>query len=408
MPPLHARGRSAWAALVLGLALGLGPGVPAARAQGGENVFYTSLTRFRIPFTLDVDKRSTRQVLLHASEDLGKTYEVVANATPSDTAFSFQARRDGWYWFIVQTQGNDGRYSPANVTLVAPGLKVCVDTQKPTVSLKAVQPDRGTVGVEWDVKDENLDLATLELHYRAVGARDWVPLNVQQLAYAQFGWDAPGAGPFEVRLRVSDKARNQAEATTTVTPGRARAPAGAGADAGSTKVIYVRQRTFKLNYTIENEGPSKVKEVEVWFTRDTSSWMKYPEKAKPEGPYEVRVSAAGRWGFTLVPRSGVGLGPPPPQTREQPQVWVEVDETPPQVQLHNVVVDSKTDPGEMTVTWRATDAFLRAQPITISYATSLDGEWKVLKGNLENTGSYTCSTKEMPFEFYLKVEALDE
>src|SRR5262245_46552743 len=262
MPPSRANGRSAWAALALALAL-----AAPAWAQAPEGVYHTSLRRFRIPFTLDVDKRSLHQVLLHASEDQGKTYAVVATAHPTDTGFSFEARRDGWHWFVVQTEGLDRRLAPRDVRLVAPGLKVCVDTQKPTVALKGVQPDRGTVGVEWDVKDDNLDLATLELHYRAAGARDWTGLDVQQLDYAQFGWEPAGAGPFEVRLRVRDKAGNQAEATTTVTPGPARATsAGAGGapDPGSAKVIFVRQKTFTLNFTIENEGPSKVKEVEVW------------------------------------------------------------------------------------------------------------------------------------------------
>jgi hypothetical protein len=386
---------------VLCLALASSP----VLAQGSP-VYYSQHRSFLIPFQMDPAERRIQQVLLHVSEDLGKTYQKVAAASPADASFRYQARRDGWFWFTVQTQDTEGRFYPADVSRASPGLKVCVDTEKPVVTLRAVEPTEGTVGVEWDIKDDNLDLLSLRLEYRPTGAgeRDWIPLDVRQLAHAQYGWTPTVSGKCEVRLRVWDKAKNGAEATTTVTP-----PAGSRpAPEGRGKVIHVRSRTFQLNYTIENEGPSKVKEVQVWVTRDTRSWQKLPDNARPVGPHTVTVATAGTWGFTLVPRSGVGLGPATPRVGEQPHIWVEVDETKPLVRLENIIVGKGADSGKLTIYYSATDKFLRARPISIFHGTKPDGPWTPLETGLENKGSYVCKCEGLPYEFYVRIEAIDE
>src|SRR5262249_22634088 len=145
-------------------------------------------------------------------------------------------------------------------------------------------------------------------------------------------WRAPGPGPVEVRLQVRDKANNPAEATTTVTPG-ALPPGGAAPEAPRGNISHVKSRTFQLNYTIEEVGPSGVKNVEVWYTKDTRTWQRYSTDAPRQGPYTVTVQSEGRYGFTLIPRSGVGLADKPPQAGDQPQIWVEVDETKPDLRL---------------------------------------------------------------------------
>jgi hypothetical protein len=213
----------------------------------------------------------------------------------------------------------------------------------------------------------------------------------------------------EVRLHVQDKAQNQAEATVTVRPGEFHPAAGAPApEAPRGNIIYVKSRTFQLSYSIEEEGPSGVKNVEVWWTRDTRSWQCYARDARRQGPYTVTVSGEGRYGFTLIPRSGVGLADKPPGAGDQPQVWVDVDETRPVVNLYNVVVGRGADAGKLTVYWTASDRFLRAQPITISYATSPDGPWTPMGSRLANTGSFSCDSQALPYEFYVRVEAMDE
>jgi hypothetical protein len=388
------------------LAVGLLAVAGTARGQGGDGVHYSKQTSFKIPFQLDEGGRGIKQVLLHVSEDFGKTYELVHTVAPSELFFQFTAKKDGWYWFTVQTEDGEGRKYPPNPNAVQPGLKVCVDTQQPIIkTFRPVQPRDGTVAVEWEVQDENLDLYSLTLHYRAVGARDWTALSVQPKAWAQYGWIPAVSGPLEVRLGIRDKAQNYSEKIVKVTP-----VAGAGGTAGGNgQLIHVRSRRFHLNYTIDNVGPSAVKNVEVWVTQDTRSWQRYSDVAPAAGPFPVTVRTEGRYGFLLIPRSGVGLARKPPAVGEQPQVWVQVDETRPIIHLRSVMV-SPNQPDQMTVNWTASDRHLRAQPITILYSEAADGPWKPLVGGekLDNTGTCTLSTRDLPYQFYVRIEAADE
>jgi hypothetical protein len=381
--------------------------VPHAWAQGTDEPFYSRQTAFLIPFTPDPGERRIQQVLLHVSEDYGKTYQYIATALPTDRSFRFQANHDGWYWFTVQTQDQDRRLYPPNLNLVQPGLKVCVDTVPPVVSLRATPPRDSGVAVEWDARDDNLDVMSLRLDYRPQGSAEWLPLAAPRLASGQHSWNPGGAGSFEVRLTVRDKALNQSEATTTVTPG-GYTP-GAGSSEGTRgKVSFVKSRTFQLNYTLDTVGPSGVKAVEVWLLREGQNWQKYPTEAPSQGPFSVTVQGEGRYGFTLIPRSGVGLADPEPRTGTPPQIWVEVDETRPTVTLNSVIVGRGADAGKLTVYWNTRDKFLRNRPITISWAKEATGPWTELASGLDNTTMKVFPTEGLPFEFYLKVDAVDE
>jgi hypothetical protein len=411
----HCRRPASLGLLVLAL-LALAPLRSLAQAPATDGIAYWVPSRtFRVPFNFDPNDRRTQQVLLYSSEDNGRTWNYAASANPADRSFPFTAQHEGWYWFAVQTKDVDGREVPERNALQV-GLKVSVDTLKPQATLRAVAPREGTVAVEWDVQDENLDALSLRIDYRPSGSRneaDWRPLRIPAIAHGEQGWTPPTNVPLEVRLQVWDKAKNLGEASTTVTPGVARP--GAAAEAAGT-VIHVKSRTFRLTFTIDNRGESGVQGIDIWVTRDTRTWKSHTAAAKPEQAKEdsysvpLEVTSAGRWGFTLLPRSGVGLSEQAPRPGDQPQVWVEVDETRPTVQLNNVVVGQGQDLGRVTLYWSASDTFLKPKPITISWSNSATGPWTVLEQNLENTGSYTLDTKgrQLPFQFYVKIDAVDE
>ncbi len=378
-------------------------------------VHYFAERTFEIPYSLDPDPTFAR-LHLHVSSDEGKTYSQAASTLETRGAFTYTARSDGWYFFVVQIERKDGSLTPAKVHLTQPSLRVCVDTEKPKATLqKAVPKKGGKLAVEWSVSDPNLDLQTLRVEYRVIGAPRWIPIKHDQLTRAQLEWNPTGDGPFEVRLLVSDKANHLTEVKTELPAlglgGGGGFPRSSGAipPPGDRKVIYVNRKTFKLNYAIDGAGPSKVKHVEVWMTRDTSSWSIYKNNAPATGPCEVTVNAQGRYGFTLRPISGVGRGITPPRAGDYPQIWVEVDETPPTIRLHSVVVNEGADANTITVNWQASDKFFGETPITIYFATSNapDARWEVLQPNVENTGSCKCKTDGLPFEFYVRVEATD-
>src|SRR6185295_493358 len=100
--------------------------------------------------------------------------------TPDARGFEFRAERDGQYWFTVRTIEQDGKANPPALDRVRPQLKVFVDTQPQVVFVRASQPREGQIAVDWEIRDDTLDLRTLRLDYRAPGANLWSPLQIEQ------------------------------------------------------------------------------------------------------------------------------------------------------------------------------------------------------------------------------------
>ncbi|MFN4261662.1 MAG: hypothetical protein ACK4RK_20460 [Gemmataceae bacterium] len=391
-----------------------------ARAQDpNSDVVYSRHPIFRIPFQTDPGERRIQQVQLHYSINQGQSWLPYANALPDQASFKFTAERDGLFWFAVRTVDQEGNMHPPTLDQLRPGLKVYVDTVPPSVTLQELPRHQGMVGVSWNVRDDNLDLLSLQLEYRLTGNGAWqtVPLPGAS-AVGQKYWNPATNAPLEARLRVRDRAENWGEAKTTISQGayagNGAAPLSESPAPQNPTVRMVNSKRISLNYAVEEIGPSGLSVVELWYTRDTRSWQKYEErqfeqKTTQPPPFVFEVSEEGLYGFTLLVRSGVGLGQRPPQVGEAPQIWVEVDTTKPVVQVMNVEVGRGSDLGNLTVTWQATDKNLGRQPITISYAEQAGGPWTVIAANLENTGRYIWRMPQgsVPYRFFMKVEAVD-
>ena len=388
--------------LLVTLALGfvLGPAVGRADTEP----FYLKDKEFVIPYAISAEQ-SLKQLHLFASTDR-KTYSRVASTALRNGQFPYTAKGDGEYSFVVQVEDANGVLTPQSPELAVPTMRVIVDSQKPQVALRPVQPKEGRAAVEWQIVDQNIDLRTLRLEAKGPGETAWTPLKITLLKAAQFGWNPAGGGPIDVRLFVKDLAGNDATATCQVSP-TAGAATTVSTQGDDRQVIYVKHKKFRLTYKVDGAGPSAVKEVQIWMCRDKSQWSRFGS-APATGPHEVTVTSAGRWGFTLRPMSGVGRGPAAPRGGDAPQIWVEVDETPPVVKLNNVHVGEGGDSGKVVVNWIATDKFLKDQPITILYGESATGPWKVLKENLDNAGTANVTPPEGVFEFFVKVEAVDK
>jgi hypothetical protein len=174
-----------------------------------------------------------------------------------------------------------------------------------------------------------------------------------------------------------------------------------------TAVRVVKSRRFTLNFAVKDVGPSGVSAVEVWYTRDGKEWKMRETPPKPP-PYVVEVDEEGRYGFTLRARSGVGLGPKPPGPGDEPQVWVVVDQSRPDVQLLEVTPTRANRSHALVIRWKATDENFGRQPITLSYAEREVGPWYTIAANVFNNGHYIWPLPaNLPGQFLVRVEAVD-
>jgi hypothetical protein len=416
---LHTEERSNPARLLVGLILALAlAGEGFAQLASGD-VTYLQKPVFRIPFTVDPGER-LYEVQLYVSEDQGVTWQKAGAVAPDQREFSYRAERNGSHWFTVRTVGIDGKLSPPNLQGIKPQVKVVVDTQPPVVTLRQAPVQEGTVGVTWDIRDDNLDIASMALEYRMPGSVDWLSLPVMPQVNGQRYWTPSTNGAIEVRLRVRDLAKNEGEGKVTVSAdGQLARQMNSSPDSDGTAnrtavaTRFVNSKQISLNYKIEDKGPSGVSVVELWATRDGRSWDKVKEDPTHQPPFLWEVTDAGKWGFTLIVKSGVNQSERPPHSGDAPQVWVEVDLTKPVVQWVNADVGRGIDAGKVTITWKAEDQNFGSEPITLLYAKEAKGEpqgpWTEIAGHLSNNGRYEWQLgPNVPYSFFVRVEAVDK
>jgi len=207
---------------------------------------------------------------------------------------------------------------------------------------------------------------------------------------------------------------NQAEMTktTAMTPKKGDSPAASGnvpvGNKGTTPLVrLVNTKRITLNFEVADVGSSGLSAVELWYTQDGKEWKKHqaPTHAKS---YVVEVDEEGMYGFTLLARSGIGLGMEPPAAGDQPQVWVIVDLSAPEVKLTEVTPNNKGKEQEVTIKWSAADKNLGRGPVTLSYADNEDGPWHVIAANLESNGQFHWKAPSgIPAKVYVKAEATD-
>ncbi len=169
--------------------------------------------------------------------------------------------------------------------------------------------------------------------------------------------------------------------------------------------LYINKPTFDMTYELENVGPSKVQSIEVWVTRDGRTWEPYPQPVLPIGSLPVTVKGEGKYGFTLVPRSGVGLQGPTPKSGDEPQAWVIVDMTKPHLELYKP--QFKQD-GQIQLKWFASDNVqLADNPVSLYWAEHPQGRWNLIQDRLPAEGELNFDQKKLPHSCYLRAEVVD-
>src|SRR5262249_11400827 len=101
-------------------------GREACPMQGGSTRGLGFVGRaFGIPIALNPASRSQiSKLILHVSDDEGKTWAHSIEVLPDEDHFTFSAPVEGHYWFTLCIVHKDGHREPADPFSVPPALKV--------------------------------------------------------------------------------------------------------------------------------------------------------------------------------------------------------------------------------------------------------------------------------------------
>jgi hypothetical protein len=204
-------------------------------------------------------------------------------------------------------------------------------------------------------------------------------------------------------------AARPAHPTASPAAGPTSAAAAAGVPPGE-KLTMINARIFELEYELEAVGPSGVKQVELWGTRDGGrTWKRFAVDRSKRSPLVVTVDEEGTYGFRLVVESGNGHSDQPPKSGDAPKIWIAVDLTKPTVRITSAEQGSGADANNLNIAWEASDnLMLAARPISLSFSQTPGGPWSPIASNLENGGHYSWPIDERtPSRLYLRVEARD-
>ncbi len=179
----------------------------------------------------------------------------------------------------------------------------------------------------------------------------------------------------------------------------------------TAKLNMINSRIFELDYDLESVGPSGVKQIELWGTRDGGrTWKRFAVDESKRSPLVVTVPEAGIYGFRLVVESGAGRSDSPPQSGDPPKIWIGVDLTKPTVRITSAAQGSDADSNNLNISWQASDnMMLAARPISLSFSQTPGGPWIPMASGLANTGHYSWPIdNQTPSRIYLRIEARDE
>ena len=174
----------------------------------------------------------------------------------------------------------------------------------------------------------------------------------------------------------------------------------------NTQLINSTQ--ISLDYEVPKVGPSGIKSVKLYMSRDDGrSWEELADHKAAQGPISANLPGEGVYGFRLVVESGAGLSRGAPLPGDAPELRIEVDQTPPYLELYAPAPDPNTR-DTLILRWNATDKNLAPSPITLEYSTSKEGPWVPIAQNIPNSGTYPWKLNQrLPYRVFVRVTARD-
>jgi hypothetical protein len=184
------------------------------------------------------------------------------------------------------------------------------------------------------------------------------------------------------------------------------------------EIQYVRDGQVAIEFTVERQGPSGIKKIQVYRTLDDGrTWGLYWETPPNQTTSPLKLplpKEEGLYGFRLVLFSGVDQSVGPPRTGDKPDIRLQVDRTPPALSLYPPTINPNEANG-LLLHYYVYDANLDPKSVSLYWSHQPGGDWKPMAIDTPRTSTLDSRLKEctwtLPPELldhvYLRLTACD-
>ncbi len=167
-------------------------------------------------------------------------------------------------------------------------------------------------------------------------------------------------------------------------------------------------RHFRWDYEVDQENEKSLK-IELWATRDGGvTWQQSGVDTDGVSPIDVSVPSSGLYGFRLEVATTGASSDLSPLSGTPPQVWVVVDDEPPEIEVHVSVKDSSRQDETISIEYTCSDQFIAPQTARILFSPNANGPWSTIASGIEPRGVYQWSPdRTAPARAFICVEVED-
>ncbi len=190
-----------------------------AEAAGLPKLIRTKHRSFAIPFKIpesrDPDTEAAPQrVILNISKDLGATWSVAGEQSPTAGTFSYTADADGEYWFRLRAIDRKGRSRGSE----GPDIRVLVDAAGPRLAARVWKGGDGEIICRYAAADDSLKLDSLVLEYRGGDEKGWKSVAADAVLAREtpahmvgeaIWWAGERVEQLVVKISITDTSGNQ-------------------------------------------------------------------------------------------------------------------------------------------------------------------------------------------------------
>ena len=312
----------------------------------------------------DLGGAGVHKVQLYITRDSGVNWQLYAETLEPGKPFVLEDL-DGVYGLWAVSVDRRGNMSATPTRNAPPPFTLSLDRTPPEIRIFEPGADSGAIGghafpIVWAAKD-NLQMAEngITLEYSDNDGMTWTTIeeNVLNTGHYNF-WKPPQitGDQYRIRILARDVMGNMSRKESATFPVDAAAPVGFITKAGQ------EANALRVEYKVRDDVASKVDRVELWsvpMIDPELPWTRYATDGDRDGVMWFRKSD-GKYGLAIVVSSKAArfssTAQKPPGRGDTPQHTVELDFTPPDVQLLHPKAEKSFAAGTaQKVQWRYSD-----------------------------------------------------